>query len=185
MGLPVRARADTVATFRFINVYLMEALAAWVPTTPEMEVKILFGRHLWDLAQHADAFGRRTAELRLGPQASRQPVPAFRDVLRTVADAEATGERLDGFYGGLVPVLLTRYDDYLRQTDRLMDEPTVRVVERAMTDLRRMRQEREQLRSDWPNLGASDDWIRGVVGRAEAVPAIVDFRSAPDGQEVA
>ncbi|KPK05001.1 MAG: hypothetical protein AMS20_07585, partial [Gemmatimonas sp. SG8_28] len=61
MTMSVRERADWIATFRFISVNLMETLARWVPNTPEMEVKLLFGRHLWEFAQHADAFGKRTA----------------------------------------------------------------------------------------------------------------------------
>jgi hypothetical protein len=44
---PSRDRADTIATFRWVSVHLMEMLARWVPSTPELEVKILFGRHIW------------------------------------------------------------------------------------------------------------------------------------------
>ena len=48
-----------IATFRFVSVQLMETVAAWTPTTPEMEVKVLLGRHIWDFAQQADALGNR------------------------------------------------------------------------------------------------------------------------------
>ena len=64
MSLSVQDRAEYVATFRFIQVFLMETLARWVPQTPEMEVKVLFGRHIWDLAQQADGLGKRGYELR-------------------------------------------------------------------------------------------------------------------------
>ena len=53
--LTVKERGQFVATLRYVHVSLMETLAAWVPTTPEMEVKLLFGEHIWDVAQHADA----------------------------------------------------------------------------------------------------------------------------------
>ena len=59
MNLTVQQRGDNVATFRWIEVRLMETLAAWVPTTPEMEVKLVFGAHIWDTAQHADMLGKR------------------------------------------------------------------------------------------------------------------------------
>src|SRR5205823_5337431 len=52
MSLSVQQRAEFVATFRFIQVFLMETIARWVPQTPEMEVKVLFGRHIWELADH-------------------------------------------------------------------------------------------------------------------------------------
>lgn len=185
MGISVRERADTVATFRFINVYLMEVLAAWVPTTPEMEAKILFGRHLWDLAQHADAFGQRTGELRLGLHASRQPVTAFLEPVRRVAESTDTGERVDGFYAAIVPCLLGLYERYLQGADLLMDEPTIRILERAVADLARMRREREELRTDWPALAAPDAWVRQITGALDAVPEVVDFRPAPEPEEVA
>ena len=65
MLLNVTERGAHVATFRWIEVRLMETLAHWVPTTPEMEAKLLFGAHIWDAAQHADILGKRTQELRL------------------------------------------------------------------------------------------------------------------------
>ena len=88
MGYDVRQKADIVGTHRFICVYLMETLARWVPTTPELEAKALFGRHLWDLAQHADQLGQRTAELRSGLHHNREPARSFRDVLESFAGTD-------------------------------------------------------------------------------------------------
>ena len=67
MSLSVALRAQRIATFRFVEVRLMEIAAAWTPTTPEMEVKVLLGRHIWDFAQHADALGKRSRKV-LGEQ---------------------------------------------------------------------------------------------------------------------
>src|SRR5262245_2806833 len=53
--LSVKERGHFVATMRSAHVSLMETMAAWVPTTPEMEVKLLLGEHIWDMAQHADS----------------------------------------------------------------------------------------------------------------------------------
>ena len=44
MGYSVQEKAECIGTFRWIEVRLMEMLASWVPTTPEMEIKILFGK---------------------------------------------------------------------------------------------------------------------------------------------
>ena len=65
MALTVKQRGQHIATFRFVQVRLMEILSAWVPSTPEMEAKLLFGPHIWDTAQAADALGKRAHELRL------------------------------------------------------------------------------------------------------------------------
>ena len=48
--LTVKGRAQFGATMRHLHVWLMETLAAWVPTSPEMEAKLLFGEHVWDAA---------------------------------------------------------------------------------------------------------------------------------------
>ena len=185
MALNVRARGDAIATFRFISVYLMEALARWVPTTPEMEVKVLFGRHLWELAQHADVFGRRTAELRLGPQVSRDPVPSFRATLDRFAATRATPDRVDGFYAGVVPLLEHLYRAYLTQTDGLLDEPSVRILERVLADLDRLRREREELRRERPDIASAHaEEPRRLAELAPALEEVVAFRpAAPAGAE--
>ena len=40
MPMTVNERGQTIATYRFIEVRLMEIAAAWVPTTPEMETRM-------------------------------------------------------------------------------------------------------------------------------------------------
>ncbi|HEX9580954.1 MAG TPA: hypothetical protein VF970_07600 [Gemmatimonadales bacterium] len=185
MGLSIREKADAVATFRFISVYLMETLARWVPTTPELEVKVLFGRHLWDLAQHADAFGKRTAELRLGLHQSRRPTAAFMVVLETMAGAAGTPERLDGFFEVLMPDLGSRCRRYLDETDHLMDEPTVRILERVLADFTRMRRDREQLGQERPDLPTADRaWLERLRRMAASARDYVDFRPPPKTAEV-
>src|SRR2546427_9205423 len=123
MALSVKLRGQSAATFRFIEVKLMETLAAWVPSTPEMEVKLLFGEHIWDCAQHADALGRRTHELRLPLQHSLRPSVEYLNLLERLAALRATTERLAGFYEVMLPALDARYQRYLDETDGLMDAP--------------------------------------------------------------
>ncbi len=179
MTLPVRARADAIATFRYISVYLMETLARWVPTTPELEVKVLFGRHLWELAQHADAFGRRTAELRLGPQVSRDPTPAFQTSLNDLASTSDTGSRLAGFYDGMMSQLESLYRTYLSRTDSLLDEPSVRIIDRALTDFARLRREADDVVRERSEIGARS----ASPLAATALEGVVQFRPESAGAE--
>ena len=65
--LNVKQRANTVGTLRFVSVFLMETLARWIPTTPEMEVKMLLSRQVWRMAQQADRLGRRGREAACSP----------------------------------------------------------------------------------------------------------------------
>jgi hypothetical protein len=146
MSLDVRERGRHVATFRFVFVRLMETAAAWTPTTPEMEAKVLFGRHIWDFAQAADALGRRTFELRLPAQHSLAPAEAFGAVLAELVALAGTGERLAGLYDLVLPDLERRLGAYLGSVDRLLDGPTVVIVERLLAELARERGEADALR---------------------------------------
>lgn len=146
MSLDVRARGRHVATFRFVFVRLMETAAAWTPTTPEMEVKVLFGRHIWDFAQAADALGKRTFELRLPAQHSLAPGEGFAAALGELAALSGTAQRLGGLYDLVLPEVDRRVRAYLDAVDRLLDGPSVVVLERILSDLARQRGDADALR---------------------------------------
>lgn len=171
MSETIRQKADRVGTFRFISVYLMESLARWIPTTPELEAKVFFGRHVWDFAQHADWLGRRTGELRSPMQWSLRPADGYMRVLEIMAGATGTMERVTGFYDGLLPDLETRYRTYIAQTDPLNDEPTVRILERILFDFDRIRADRANLSATRLDLTLTDTgWPARIatLARAEA-----------------
>lgn len=145
MSYSVKDRAEFVGTFRWIAVQAMEMLARWIPTTPEMEVKVLFGRHVWEFAQHADALGKRAFELRAALHYSAPAHPDWAAWLAQLASRQETGARVASVYEVLLPALQRRHADYLAHTDTLMDEPTVRILERFQVDAARMARERGQL----------------------------------------
>ncbi len=168
MILTVKERGQFVATMRYVQVWLMETLAAWVPTTPEMEVKLLFGEHIWDVAQHADALGKRTFELRLPLQHSVRPVDSYVDFLTELATIRPTPQRLALVYDVLLQGLAARYRRYLDETDALSDAPTVRILERHLSDTGRMVEASRTLRQELPPLQLGDQgWVE-VLRRREA-----------------
>jgi hypothetical protein len=174
MSLSVQRRAEFVATFRHIQVALMETLARWTPNTPEMEVKVIFGRHIWDLAQQADALGKRTYELRAPLQYSLRPVDAYASFLDEFGRTATTQQKIEGFYDVMLPALAARYQRYLDTTDRLLDEPTCRVLDRILSEFTRMRQESEALRNELPNLRSPDtEWAARLAKREASMEEIV------------
>jgi hypothetical protein len=174
MYLNVKDRGDHVATFRWIEVRLMEMLAAWVPTTPEMEVKLVFGAHIWEAAQHADLFGKRTNELRLPMHDSLEPARAYVDLLGEVARVEDTSRRIAAFYDGLLPDLEARFRRYLERVDALLDGPTVRILERITGDMARMTAESRALLDEVPAVKLSDPkWLAALRRRAAELQDIV------------
>lgn len=178
--LTVKGRGRFVATMRYVHVWLMETLAAWVPTTPEMEVKLLFGEHIWDAAQHADTLGKRTYELRLPLQHSERPSEAYAGLLAEVAAVGPTPQRLAAMYDVMLPALATRQRRYLEQTDRLVDAPTVRILERYLADAARMIEAGRALRQELPELRLADrQWAATLQAREAALDPVAADSPAP------
>jgi hypothetical protein len=179
MGLSVKDRGDAVATFRYIHVEMMEMLAQWTPTTPEMEVKLMFGEHIWNVAQLADALGKRTHELRMPPQQSRKPVDAYVGLLAEIRKETDTVRRLSGFYDALLPGLAGRYRAYLDRTDSLMDAPTVRILEQVLETETRMVQQSQKLRAELPALGKADrGWLGALTSRDTQISSLTAPRAS-------
>ena len=174
MTLTVKERGQYAATLRQVQVTLMETLAAWVPTTPEMEVKLLLGEHVYDAAQHADAFGKRTFELRLPLHHSLPPSDEYAALLGDVAALEETPQRIAAIYDVLLPGLQERYRRYIGETDTLLDAPTVRIMKQILFDTDRMLDQARTLRQELPELTRVDpSWINGLRQREAGIQRIV------------
>ncbi len=174
MALTVKQRGQHVATFRFVQVRLMEILAAWVPSTPEMEAKLLFGPHIWDTAQGADALGKRGHELRMPLQHSMAPAADYIAYLDEAAAVSGAARRIAVFYDVMLPGLMARYRRYLQRTDALMDAPSVRVIEGILLANERMMREAARLRAELPSLkfGAEGE-LQQLAAREESVAELV------------
>ena len=156
MSLTVRDRATTIATLRHIEITLMETLARWVPTTPLMEAKVLFGRHIWEVAQHADILGKRTHELRAPMNLTLAPSADYASFLADVAAIAEEKDRVAVFYDAVLPAVIARCRDYLDATDSLLDEPSVRILRRIVMDSEAMIEESKAFRAKHPAIASAD-----------------------------
>jgi len=164
----VKRRADTVGTLRFVSVFLMETLASWIPATPEMEVKILFSRQVWRMAQQADRLGRRARELRAPLHYSRPPQRDFLAAFKQLAAVTDTVDRIDAFHDIALSALAAEYKVYLTETDRLTDEPTVVICNQALEEIKIMQRERQEWGSEIPKARATDSGALKAVRQAIA-----------------
>src|SRR2546427_12793973 len=126
--------------YRYAVERSMRALGGWIALTPELSAKLLMGRHVWDLAQLADAFGARLPELRAHAQVSEpanERVVAFMDAVEEPEAPGQTVERLVGVYGVLKPHLLASYHDHLVRANPVYEPPTRRLLLRCVGDERR------------------------------------------------
>jgi hypothetical protein len=129
--------ARLLRNYRYVVERTMRALGGWIALTPELSAKLLLGRHVWDLAQHCDAFGRRLPELRAHAQVSEAANPAvvtFMDDLEACEAPDETVERLVGVYSVLKPHLLATYRDHLARTNAVYEPPTRRILARCIED---------------------------------------------------
>jgi hypothetical protein len=166
----VNERGRSIATFRYICVWMMETTARWTPITPEMEAKVMMGRHIWEFAQMADALGKRTFELRLPEQHSIAPVAAYDAFLKEIVKTSTTADRTAAFYDGVLPGIIARFKDYIAATDEILDEPSIIILQRAIVDLERQRIDAAQLQRE---LKLSSGAAAGVAAREKAFPVIV------------
>src|SRR5262245_44933274 len=126
--------------YRYAVERTMRILGGWIALTPEISAKLLMGRHVWDLAQHADALGRRLPELRAQAHVSapaNDGFVAFLDAIDAAERPEQTVERLTGIYGVLKPHLLASYMTHMERVNEVYEPPTRRILARCVEDERR------------------------------------------------
>ena len=126
--------------YRYACERMTRIMAGWIALTPELSAKLLLGRHVWDSAQHTDAWGRRLPELRAHAQESKPPNEAwvaFMDAIEAPEEPGRTAERLAGIYRVLKPHLLAVYEEHRRHANPVYEPPTCRILERCIEDERR------------------------------------------------
>ena len=136
----VEASSRLIRNYRYVEERIMRVLGGWIALTPEVPVKLLFGRHVWDCAQHADLWGRRLPELRSAAQQSEpanERVVAFMDLVESRETPGATPERVTGVYRVLKPHLAAVYARHLADANRIYEPPTRRILQRCVDEERR------------------------------------------------
>jgi hypothetical protein len=136
----VETSARRIRHYRYAEERLMRMLGGWIALSPELPVKLLFGRHVWDCAQHADLWGRRLPELRAPAQQSEPPNDAFVRFVDLLEGREGPGDSSDrvvGVYRVLKPHLLATYEAHLAAANPIYEPPTRRILERCIGEERR------------------------------------------------
>jgi len=133
----VAQTAQMMRQYRYAEEQMMRIMAGWIALTPELVVKLEFGRQVWDCAQHADILGKRLPELRARAQVSEPPNATFVTFMQTLANREQpeeTIERLVGIFRVLKPHLLSVYTQHLSACNPVYEPPTIRILERLVRE---------------------------------------------------
>jgi hypothetical protein len=172
----VEASARRIRHYRYAEERIMRMLGGWIALTPEVPVKLLFGRHVWDCAQHADRWGKRLPELRAPAQQSEAPGEVFARFVDSLEAAEGfhqTPERLAGVYRVLKPCLLAAYERHLAVANPLYEPPTRRILATCIQEERRhiaagdalLRKLAASPASSWQYPSDALHALRSLVGR--------------------
>ena len=135
----VEESARRVGIYKWIEMRLFEALGGWVATVPELDVKLVLGRHCYHHAWHAELWDKRLPELReMNTDAPHRPandaMAEFIDALREPEAPELTIEKLVGVYRVLIPRKIAAYTYHLNATSRITDAPTQRSLRFILQD---------------------------------------------------
>jgi hypothetical protein len=135
----VEESARRVGNYRWVEMRLFEALGGWVATVPELDVKMVLGRHCYHHAWHAELWTKRLPELR-EMNVDRMTVPAnddfvtFMEAVREPEAPDLTIEKLVGVYRVLIPRKIAAYTYHLNGTSEITDAPTIRSLKLALQD---------------------------------------------------
>ena len=136
---PVEDSARRVGNYKWTEMRLFEVLGGWVATVPELDVKLVLGRHTYHHAWHAELWDKRLPELR-EMNTQRMTVPpndefvTFMNAVREPEAADQTIEKLVGVYRVLIPRKIAAYTYHLNATSRITDAPTIRSLKFALQD---------------------------------------------------
>jgi uncharacterized ferritin-like protein (DUF455 family) len=133
-GLLVNDNARRFSNYHHAERELVHLLGGWLARIPETAVKIMVGTHIWDDAQHLESIHQRLKELRYPSELPACPSVEFAHFLDALDEAQNTTEFLAGIYRVLKPRLVSACRWHLSQCDPLIDEPSVRLLERIVAD---------------------------------------------------
>ena len=136
---PVEDSARRVGNYKWVEMRLFEVLGGWVATVPELDVKLVLGRHTYHHAWHAELWHKRLPELReMNPERLTAPpndeLVTFVEAMTEPEDPELTIEKLVGVYRVLIPAKVAAYTYHLNGTSTITDAPTIRSLKFAIQD---------------------------------------------------
>jgi uncharacterized ferritin-like protein (DUF455 family) len=126
----VKEGAARLAKYRYLEIQIVELMGGWVESVPEPDVKISFGRQMYQDIVHADVIGKRLPELKARQERYHATAPSdeFVKLLEEIWNAQSTLPRLAALYRVLKPGLVDALTQHLSLIALPEDEPTERIL---------------------------------------------------------
>ena len=135
-SLSIEGAVDWLKRLHYVFRRLHQVFTSHITAEPIYELKTAFSLHAHLCAEHAQAIRGRVSEMREPPLGLEVvPHPAIQLACDEVLCAPTTAERCHGLYAVLLPLLNDSVTQYLSETNRLADAPSVRLLRFAQLEI--------------------------------------------------
>jgi hypothetical protein len=185
IGLSVEECVRRLKRFHYAFKRLHEIFTARITAEPIYELKTAFSRHAYLCAEHAAALRKRVGEMREPPLGLDDvPHPALELFFNEIRCAPTTEALVFGLYAKAVPALREAIEQYVRDTHKLADAPSIRLARFALLELNDIeqfgRQAVESLVEDQHRAELSD-WsalLDACLAAADGLDGVADVSGA-------
>lgn len=138
-GLSVEESVSRLKRHHYVLRRLHQIFLAKLTSEPVYELKMAFSYHAHLCAENITALRERVGEMREPPLGlDRVPHPALEIAMDEILASPDTIRLLAGIYGEILPALNDSFEKHAEETHLLADQPTRRLCQRALPDLREM-----------------------------------------------
>lgn len=135
----VEENVKRLLRFFLIERYTLRALAGWAMGTPEFEVKVEYGRHMYYHAEAGMKIRTRLTELRTSEEVTdRFASQEIEELFSEILYSDTPAHFLAAIYGVVLPHMERAYREHAEHTDQVADAPTIRAIRHILTDYRDM-----------------------------------------------
>jgi DNA-binding ferritin-like protein len=132
----VEENSKVMQRYRFIHESLMRIGAGHLPVREDWDLKVALGKHTYEDAEAANSFRNRITQLRTSAaRLHQEPDPALSLLMDELLHANNDLELLLGIYDVVKPALLETYKKHMKETQQIVDQPTIRILRSVIADL--------------------------------------------------
>jgi hypothetical protein len=114
---------------------MLRAIAGWNMGTPEFEVKVEFGRHMYWHAEAGMRIRTRLTELRTAEETTDKfQSPEIAEFFSELIYSESPAHFVAALYGVLLPHMRLAFLEHVAHTDQVADAPTIRMIRQILPD---------------------------------------------------
>jgi hypothetical protein len=135
----VEENVKRLLRFFLFERFTLRAIAGWAMGTPEFEVKVEYGRHIYWHAEAGMRIRTRLTELRTSEEVTdRFASSEIEELFSEILYSDSPAHFLAAIYGVVLPHMERAYREHAEHTDQVADAPTIRIMRHILADYEEM-----------------------------------------------